>query len=314
MNFLTLEYFIMIAEEKSFTRASKQLLISQQSLSEHIRKLETELGLPLFRRGGRALMLTEAGECVYRGAKAILSARTQMLTEMDSLVKKSQNHLTIAVATFDTPPFLSNLLSEFSRRYPQYQVTLVKRLVRDVDTHMDNINLYFSFPPFSSKMEHCLLQDDCLAAAVHSSLPMELYGENWKDVEQELLLTQDLTLLALLPFIMLYDKNGYMAEDLEYIFDQYHMTPTVGFQSESADLNFSMCLASSGVFLGPMNIIKRKLQLYAPEITEPILLYPIDSKGLCVSQVLSYKKGRTLTTAEKCFINTTRNYLQRNPV
>lgn len=33
----------MIAEEKSFTRASKQLLISQQSLSEHIRKLETEL-------------------------------------------------------------------------------------------------------------------------------------------------------------------------------------------------------------------------------------------------------------------------------
>lgn len=314
MNFLTLEYFIIIAEEKSFTRAAKQLFTSQQSLSEHIKKLEAELGITLFKRGSRVLALTDAGECFYRGARAILSSRDQMLSEINTLVEKSQNQLTIAVATFDTPPFLSNLLTEFSKRYPQYHVTIVKRMVRDVDTHMDDVNLYFSFPPLSDKLEHCFLQNDCMAAAVHSSLPQELYGSSWTDIEQRLLKTQDLSLLSQLPFILLYDKNGYLSQDLEHIFNQYGMTPSVGFQSENADLNFSMCLAASGVFLAPMNIIKRKLQLYSREMTDPVLLYPIDSRGLTIAQVISYKKGKTLTTIEKRFIELTQEYLIRTHI
>ena len=67
MNFRNLEYFLAAAEEKNITRAAKKLYISQQSLSEHIAKLEDELGVPLFERTPN-LKLTYAGEKHVRSA------------------------------------------------------------------------------------------------------------------------------------------------------------------------------------------------------------------------------------------------------
>lgn len=314
MNFLTLEYFIAIAEEKSFTRASKRLFTSQQSLSEHIKKLEAELDVTLFKRGGRTLTLTEAGECLFRGATSILACRDQMLGEINSLSEKSQHQLTIAVATFDTPPFLSNLLLEFANRYPQYKITIVKRLVRDIHIRMANVNLYFSFMPLNDNLEHCYLMEDQLAIAVHSNLIQNTFGDQWPYVEEKLLVTRNLSLLAELPFILLYDKEGYLSQDLEYIFNQYHLTPAVGFKSENGDLNFSMCLASAGVLIAPMDFLKRKLRGYSDAIKQSLYLYPIDSKGLKVALALSYEKGKVLSPIEKQFIELTRDHLARTKI
>lgn len=50
MNFLNLRYFIVTAEEMNFTKAAKRLFISQQSLSNHIAKLEDHFGVRLFDR------------------------------------------------------------------------------------------------------------------------------------------------------------------------------------------------------------------------------------------------------------------------
>lgn len=50
INFLNLEYFLVASEELNFTRAAKQLYISQQSLSSHILNLEKEFGVALFNR------------------------------------------------------------------------------------------------------------------------------------------------------------------------------------------------------------------------------------------------------------------------
>ncbi len=314
MNFLTLEYFMVIAEEKSFTGASRQLFTSQQSLSEHIKKLEKELGIELFTRNGRSLTLTEAGECFYRGTKDILASRNKMMSEINSLVEKSQHQLTIAVATFDTPPFLSNLLLEFTKCYPQYHITIVKRLVRDIDSHMHDVNLYFSFLPLNDNLEHYQLLEDQLAVLFHANLAQKVYGDHWAEIERRLKSTKDLALLSQMPFILLYDKNGFLSQDLEYIFNQYQLSPDVGFQSENNDLNFSMCLAQAGVFIGPADFIKRKLKLYSDDMTTSVLLYPIDPKGLKVALALSYQKGKHLSAGEKCFINLTSDFLMRNKV
>lgn len=68
MNFLNIKYFIAIAEEQNISAAARKLYVSQQSLSEHLKKLETEIGAPLFIRGN-TITLTVAGECFLDGAK-----------------------------------------------------------------------------------------------------------------------------------------------------------------------------------------------------------------------------------------------------
>ncbi len=310
MNFLSLEYFTAIAEEKSFTKAAERLFVSQQSLSEHIKKLEAEIGCPLFKRG-RSLSLTSAGEIFLRGSRDILTARDQTLLEISALNHQSSNQLTIATATFGTPPFLSDLLLEFSRDYPQYRTIIAKRLVRDISSHMDGISLYVSWLPLNDSLEHCRIMEDTFAAVVSKDLLTKTYGPQWPAVEAELLASRRLSLLQEVPFVYLYDRDGYLAPDLDMIFRYYSIHPTEGFQSENSDLNFSICLNGAGVYLAPLDLIRRKLRQSSSDAREAVSVYPIDTGSHKATLALSYQKGHTLNIAEKHFIEATRQYIMR---
>ena len=68
-----LRYFVAVAEEGRFTRAAERLYITQQSLSAAIAQLERRLGVELFTRDRRGLMLTPGGETLLTAARAILA-------------------------------------------------------------------------------------------------------------------------------------------------------------------------------------------------------------------------------------------------
>ncbi|MCD8122049.1 MAG: LysR family transcriptional regulator [Clostridiales bacterium] len=310
MNFLSLEYFTAIAEEKSFTKAAERLFVSQQSLSEHVKKLEAEIGCPLFKRG-RTLSLTSAGEIFLHGSRDILATRDQTLLDISALTHESSNQLTIATATFGTPPFLSDLLLQFSADYPQYRTIIAKRLVRDIASHMDGVNLYISWLPLNDGLKHCPIIDDTFAAVVSKSLPNKIYESRWPAIEAELLATRNLSLLAEVPFVYLYDRDGYLAPDLDVIFKYYSIHPAEGFQSENSDLNFSICLNGAGVYLAPLDLIRRKLKQSSSEAREAVAVYPIDTGELKATLALSYQKGHILNNAEKRFIDATRQYILR---
>src|ERR1044072_186502 len=69
-----LRYFVAIAEERSFTRASERLWVAQPGLSTQIRRLESELGVKLFERHTRGGDGTEAGALFLARARAALAA------------------------------------------------------------------------------------------------------------------------------------------------------------------------------------------------------------------------------------------------
>src|ERR1700722_11862721 len=69
-----LRYFVAIAEERSFTRASERLWVAQPGLSTQIRRLESELGVRLFERHTRGVDLTDAGEVFLERARTALEA------------------------------------------------------------------------------------------------------------------------------------------------------------------------------------------------------------------------------------------------
>ena len=71
MNTKILEYMIAIAEEKSISQAAERFYLSQPVLSRHLKKIEDELGTPIFRRDSRQMTLTEAGIIFINNAQAI---------------------------------------------------------------------------------------------------------------------------------------------------------------------------------------------------------------------------------------------------
>ena len=72
MDLYQIRYFLAIAETRSFTKAAERLFVSQPSLSAGIKKLERELGVVLFERGGRKVLLTPSGDFFLEKAQNIL--------------------------------------------------------------------------------------------------------------------------------------------------------------------------------------------------------------------------------------------------
>ncbi|HBP24515.1 MAG TPA: hypothetical protein DD632_03580 [Oribacterium sp.] len=94
-----IEYIIAIAEEKSLSKAAERLYISQPALSQRLKKLEDELGTPLFARERDGLTLTDAGRIYVNGGYSILQIKRNALKKIASLSQSSKNTLRFACAS-----------------------------------------------------------------------------------------------------------------------------------------------------------------------------------------------------------------------
>lgn len=125
MTLQQLEYFLAIFQAGSITAAADRLHLAQPSLSEQIRRLEAELGIALFRRVGRGVVPTEAGEALRPHAESVL---TGVATAREAVV--AQRELQGGVATFGTFGTARyypgvQIIADFRRRHPKVRVRLV---------------------------------------------------------------------------------------------------------------------------------------------------------------------------------------------
>jgi LysR family transcriptional regulator, transcriptional activator of nhaA len=100
LNFHHLRYFWAVAKNGNLTRAAGQLHVSQSALSSQIKLLESELGQQLFRRSGRTLTLTEAGQLAFAHAESIFATGNELVALLRDGQRDERQILRIgAVAT-----------------------------------------------------------------------------------------------------------------------------------------------------------------------------------------------------------------------
>jgi DNA-binding transcriptional LysR family regulator len=124
MTLQQLEYFLAAAEHRSFSAAAAALHMAQPSLSEQIRRLEGELGSPLFVRA-RRLQLTEAGRIFLPEAERTLAAAQEARDSVREVRELETG--TATFGTFGQAPYylLSDLVQDFRKRYPGVRVRLL---------------------------------------------------------------------------------------------------------------------------------------------------------------------------------------------
>ena len=125
MNFATLEYFEMLARERSFTRAAERLHITQQSLSSHIAKLENELGCQLIVRHV-PLELTYAGEVFLSYASMMNEQYTTMKQEFWDISHNDEGTLRVGIAFTRGRTILPDIIMAFHETHPHIRIELVE--------------------------------------------------------------------------------------------------------------------------------------------------------------------------------------------
>jgi DNA-binding transcriptional LysR family regulator len=124
---LQLEYFVSAVEHGSFSAAAAALHVAQPSLSEQIRRLEGRLGVVLFVRTNRRLLLTEAGQLLVPRARAALVAAEDAVDAVRPV--RSLTGGTVSFGTFSSAHhfLLVDLVSRFRDRYPAVRVRMLGR-------------------------------------------------------------------------------------------------------------------------------------------------------------------------------------------
>ena len=125
MNFHSLDYFLVLAREKNFTRAAEALHITQQSLSSHIAGLEKELGCTLLVRR-TPLELTYAGRTFLRYAESIGQMRQAMEREFCDISENQKGELRVGIAYTRGRAIMPRLIPAFQRQYPNVEITLLE--------------------------------------------------------------------------------------------------------------------------------------------------------------------------------------------
>src|SRR5262245_11440693 len=123
MDLRQLSYFVAVAEEGQFTRAAARVRVAQPAISAQIRRLERELGEPLFHRDPRAVRLTDAGAALLPHARAALAAAERGRDTIASLRGVLHGRLRIGVAG-PVDRRLAETLGDFHRTHPPIEIEL----------------------------------------------------------------------------------------------------------------------------------------------------------------------------------------------
>ena len=125
MTLTQLRYFLAAADHGSFSAAAESLLLAQPSLSEQIRRLEAELGVALFVRAGRRLVLTDAGRTLRPHAEATLREAEEAADAVNQVRTLAGG--TVSFGTFGSAhhSLLGGLVEDFRRAHPDVRVRVV---------------------------------------------------------------------------------------------------------------------------------------------------------------------------------------------
>jgi LysR family glycine cleavage system transcriptional activator len=132
-----LRAFEAAARHLSFTRAAEELNVTQAAVSHQVKTLEEQIGLPLFRRLNRALILTDEGQTLFPVVRGALDALAEAVDRLQ--MRNVAGALTVSVLPSFAVKWLVPRMSEFQERHPEIdlRITAVDRLVDFVRDAVD---------------------------------------------------------------------------------------------------------------------------------------------------------------------------------
>ena len=126
-----LRYFIGVAETENVSRAALKLHISQPAVSRQVRDLEDEIGLPLLKRAGKSVRLTEAGRLFLNEARAILERTDEALRNVRALDDRQRINLDVGYSSWAIDRSFLLILNTYHCAMPNVHVRLHDQSVEE---------------------------------------------------------------------------------------------------------------------------------------------------------------------------------------
>lgn len=285
MELKQLEYFMTLSQELHFTRAAEKLGITQPSLSQQIRLLEHEIGMPLFDRIGKKTMLTEAGRVLLHHGYNVFHELAQARAAISELQGLKRGSLKIGALLTVVNYLLPPTVMEFHNNYPQIELSVLGLRTGDIYIGLlqNELDLGIVFLPMEhDDLEIIPLYEEnlALAAAVDHPLAQEPYAT--------------LDVLKETPSILL--PNAYFLRQV--INEQCRLlgfTPRPVLEMTTMESMLTMVSKGAGITILPKGYLD---YVQHPQVKTILLQHP----PLTTQIGIAYRKHKHLCAASRLFM------------
>lgn len=266
---LSHKMFILAVEEMNFTKAAHRAFVTQQCLSLHIKKLETEYGIKLFERKPR-LQLTPAGESLYHSLCQLQIAESSIVEKLSDIKEGRRGEIIFGINATRAKVLIPNIVSVYQENFPLVKISLILDDMRNLVPLLLNgkIDMFLGVDCIYNKNFNVLplIRDEVFFIAKASVL--EKFAIN-KQVYEETMRSHEIDLLNFpnLPFIGNY--TGSSTNNLiERYLDMRRVRRDVLFSVSDYEIQIEACAFCSMVAFCPNMVLEKVFEQNAKKTTK----------------------------------------------
>lgn len=286
MDLFQLEAFVAVVREGSFSKAAKALYRTQPAISQIIKRLEDEIGTPLFDRNSRRGVLTDAGQVLLEHAERLLNFKSQAIAALDDVRHLRSGQLIIASNEL-TCLYLLPVLHEYRKLYPNVRLSIRRALASRIPSEVRDYGAEIgvvTYHPLDAALESVVVYRDELAFVVP---PTHAFASRREVSIKE---------LGGEPFVAHHVTSPYRAKVLE-TFRKRRVTLQMPVEMPTIDAIKKFVAAGNGVALLPAIAIEGELarrELIRVLVPELAFERPVR---------LVYRRGGSLSQSARAFLS-----------
>ena len=291
MNIKHAQYMLTVLQEGSITAAAKKLFISQPSLSQMIKLVESNLGTPIFNRNTDPITLTYAGQKYIEAAKQILTINTNLQKEIDEINHEDHGTIRLGIPVQRAIQVLPFVLPRFKKKYPHVVVNVqeegsatTESAVLDGSVDLACLTTY----PKHEELNYILVENEELVLLSSKNTDLAKRIAPGTPI--------DITEAAKETFICI--KQGHSVRTTQdRLFVAKDMQPKIVLETGSIEVGKRTALAMDAVMICPLNYI-----YMSPELVPHCVTYPIMGIEHNRNCYLCHRKDLYLTKYMRDFI------------
>ena len=299
MDLTSLYYFSELAKDLHMTRTANRLFISQQTLSNHIQRLEEHFGTKLLYRKP-TLSLTYAGEHVLAFAQLVDKEYTNLQDILADVEHQERGAISFGSGSMRMNTCLPYILPEFSARYPHVEFRLTEGFSSQLEPMVLEGKLDFALilpdEPNTNLIDRHLLNDQ-VYLCVPDPLIQKYFGDQAEELKTRALGGADVADFASIPFSLQENRLG---RKLMTCFEAAGVSPNIYLSSADTRIASTMCFQGiSACFATHMRLINRQ-----GDIPNNINIFPVYDQGQPLFQKISLirRKDRYLPHYSRYFL------------
>lgn len=291
MDIKQLEAFVAVAKKQSFSKAAKDLYLSQPTISSHIQNLENEMQTSLFNRNSKSITLTDSGHILFNHAIAILNDCKRAINDIKDYQGKIEGNVDLVYTCVPGEAILPPMVKNFSRLFPGATFTLKNMTHDQAITELINDDA-------SLCLTSTITESDRLVYTLFSRNDLVLVCPPDLDIENKDGFVS-LESFKKLPLILKSDESldgDYLSRKLS----------SVGINSKDLHIrayidsdNLIMSMVSAGI---GSTLVTNGLAQYGKRYNN-FNIYRIENLSMVSDHYLVYSNKKFLSPTEKAFLN-----------